>query len=117
MCAILCHMVKRNKVDTPKIDDAWVIKTEIQINGRHVSPGTELKISNQRGRFQFIKHVVTDKGVEWIDVWGGTKGGESWRSFRPDRVKTVHYKNKTTQNLASEYKQKMKDKKEQTNGA
>lgn len=106
-------MVRKQKKTTPRLDEAWVVTTDIQINGRHVSPGTELKISGERGRFRFIKHVVTDKGVEWIDVWGGNKGGETWRSFTIDRVKTVHYKNKTVQNLAVEYKQKQKDKKEE----
>lgn len=103
-------MARKKKVTTPRISDAWDIKTEIQINGRHVVPGTELKISGERGRFRFIKHVVTDKGAEWIDVWGGPKGSENWRSFRPDRVKTVHYKNKTDVNMAAEYKQKLASK-------
>jgi hypothetical protein len=105
-------MVRKNKINTPRLDDAWVVTTEIQINGRNVSPGTELKISGERGRFRFIKHVKTGE-AEWVDVWGGTKGGETWRSFRPDRVKTVHYKNKTVENLAVEYKQKQRDKKEE----
>jgi hypothetical protein len=105
-------MARKQKKTTPRLDDAWVVSTEIQINGRNVSPGTELKISGERGRFRFIKHVNTGE-AEWIDVWGGTKGGETWRSFRPDRVKTVHYKNKTVENLAVEYKQKQRSKKEE----
>jgi hypothetical protein len=69
----------------------WVISTEIQINGRNVTVGTELKINGKRGRFRFIKHVKTDK-AEWIDVWGGSKGAEQWNSFHIDQVKRVHYK-------------------------
>jgi len=108
---------RKNKQDTPRADAHWIVKTEIQINGRNVVPGTELKIAGERGRFRFIKHVDTGEAV-WIDVWGGTKGSENWRSFRPDRVKTVHYKNRTTENLAAEYKQKIKDKKaEEVEGA
>jgi hypothetical protein len=111
-------MARRQKIKTPRLCDAWEMKTEIQINGRYVSPGTELKIANERGRFRFIKYVKTDKDIEWIDVWGGTKGSENWRSFRPDRVKTVHYKNRTVQNLAVEHKAKMAAKKEEeANGA
>lgn len=110
-------MARKRKIQTPMICDAWEMKTEIQINGRYVSPNTELKIAGERGRFRFIKYVKTETGAEWIDVWGGTKGSETWRSFRPDRVKTVHYKNRTVQNLAVEHKAKMAAKKEEIDGA
>jgi hypothetical protein len=110
-------MARKQKTKTPMVSDAWTIKEEIQINGRNVVPGTELKIAGERGRFRFIKHVTTDKGAEWIDAWGGPKGGETWRSFRPEQVKTVHYKNQTVKNLAVEYKQKQRDKKEGTDEA
>jgi hypothetical protein len=96
-------------VPCPNVD--WVYVTEIQINGRNVSAGTELKITGERGRYRFIRQVTTDKGVEWIDVWGGPKGSEQWRSFRVERVRRVHYKNQTIGNLAAEYKQKQVDKK------
>ena len=113
---LLCYsvsMARRRKINTPRLDDDWVVTTNMRINGRNVSPGTELKIKGVRGRFRFIKHVLTPAGAEWIDVWGGPKGGETWRSFRPDMVKTVHYKNQTVGNLAVEYKQKQKAKKEE----
>lgn len=61
-------------------------------SGRHLSPGTEVSIKGERGRFRFVSHTVTDKGVEWIDVVGGPKGCSQWRSFRPDRIKRVHTK-------------------------
>ena len=89
----------------------WDVMTEIQIHGRNVGPGTELKISRERGRFRFVKFVRTGAGVEWVDVWGGPKGAEQMRSFRIDRVKTVHYKNKTDGNLAKEHKEKQRQKK------
>ena len=95
----------------PSPNVGWVYTTEIQINGRNVSAGTELKITGERGRYRFIRQVKTEKGVEWIDVWGGPKGSEQWRSFRTDRVRRVHYKNQTIGNLAAEYKQKQADKK------
>ena len=85
--------------------DNWDVSTEMQINGRYVEPGTELKIKGERGRFRFMKHVVAVSG-EWIDVWGGPKGAESMRSFRTSKVARVHYKNKTDQALAQEYKNK-----------
>jgi hypothetical protein len=89
--------------------DSWEIITEMQINGRNVSPGTELKITGERGRFRFVKFVKTDKGKEWVDVIGKL----GFRSFALDRVKTVHYKNKTDENLAVEYKEKKRILKEE----
>jgi hypothetical protein len=58
---------------------------------------------------------VTTEATEWVDVWGGPKGAESLRSFRTNRIATVHKKNQTTENLALEYKEKMKKKKEEIN--
>jgi hypothetical protein len=93
-------MAKKKQVvdDVVRPNAHWIISEEIQINGRNVVKGTELKISGERGRFRFVKHVLNGE-IEWIDVHGGRKGAENMRSFRPDRVKTVHYKNKTGENL------------------
>lgn len=107
-------MVKRRKGSTPtgpKPNDGWIYLTEIQINGRNVTKGTELKISGERGRFRFVQHVTTNDGKVWIDVFGGPKHMETMRSFYPDRVKRVHYKNQTVANLAIEHKEKMAAKK------
>ena len=71
----------------------WVISEEIQINGRNVVAGTELSITSERGRFKFVKHVKTPT-AEWIDVVGGAVNHRSYRSFRPERVRRVHWKNK-----------------------
>ena len=90
-------------VSEPRPNDNWVVSEEIQVNGRNVSKGTELKITKERGRFRFVKHVINgDK--EWVDVWGGPSGMEALRSFRLDRIKTVHYKNQTGKNLLKERK-------------
>jgi hypothetical protein len=102
---------KSQEPEAPRPNAKWTYETEIQINGRKVASGTELKITGERGRYRFIRLVKTDKDVEWVDVWGGPKGSEQWRSFRLDRVKRVHYKNQTVENLAAEYKQKQVDKK------
>ena len=110
-------MPRRKKHNTPDLSAEWEKLESIQINGRNVIPGTELKISGERGRFRFIKYVKTPAGAEWIDVWGGPKNCEQWRSFTLDRVKTVHYKNQTTKNLATEYKEKMASKKEEDTNA
>lgn len=99
--------IKKNAVVVPKPNDNWVITTEMQINGRTVTPGTELKISGMRGRYRFIKHIDTGSTV-WVDVWGGPKGSEQWRSCRPEKIRTVHRINQTTANLAKEFKSKRK---------
>lgn len=71
----------------------WAVSTEhVSPTGRHLSPGTEVSIHGERGRFRFQRHVTNASGVEWIDVIGGPKGVRAWRSFRPDRIKRVHYK-------------------------
>lgn len=103
----------KDKQDDPSMD--WERTTELQINGRHVKQGTELKIQGERGRFRFIQHVKTAT-AEWIDVWGGPSHREQTRSFRLDRVKRVHSKNKTVQALAEEYKEKKIAKKEELDG-
>jgi hypothetical protein len=90
----------RKKKDTVVVNNNpdWVISDSVQINGRIVSEGTELSIRGESGRFRFKAHVVTPK-AEWIDVIGGKKGYEKWRSFRLDRVKRVHRLKKTRKNL------------------
>jgi len=67
-----------------------VVETEWQYNGRHVEPGVELSVKGERGRFRFVAHVLTDKGEEWIDCYGGPDNREAFRSFRPERITTVH---------------------------
>lgn len=97
---------RRSKNQTPDLSAEWEKIDNIQVNGRHVVVGTELRIKGQRGRFQFIKYVKTPAGAEWIDVWGGPKGAEQLRSFRLEDIKTVHYKNTTDKHLAQTYKEK-----------
>jgi hypothetical protein len=99
----------------PRPNDNWIYETKIQIHGRNVEPGTELKIVGERGRFRFVRRVTNHKGVSWLDVWGGPKGAECMRSFYEIRVKRVHYKNQTVGNLAKEYKDKKSKKKKATN--
>lgn len=84
---------KKTKKTVADIHPDWVISEEMQINGRNVVVGTELSILNERGRFKFLKHVKTPT-AEWIDVIGGPDKYRMCRSFRPERVKRVHWKNK-----------------------
>ena len=71
----------------------WLVTDAITVNRREIVPGTELTIvssAGRWGRFRFIRHITTETGVEWIDVYGGPKGHETIRSFRPNQIKTVH---------------------------
>ncbi len=102
---------KDSTPDLPKPNDGWVYLTEIQINGRNVSKGTELKVRGERGRFRFLEKVETGT-TEWLNVWGGPKGSEHLRSFRVEQVKTVHVKNQTDANILKERKAKKKEENE-----
>lgn len=64
-------------------DTAWAC------NGRHVTPGTELSIKGESGRFAFRRYALSARS-EWIDVYGGKAGHEAFRSFDPARVIRVH---------------------------
>jgi hypothetical protein len=84
---------KKQKLTIADIHPDWVVSEEMQINGRNVVVGTELSITDERGRFKFLKHIKTPT-AEWIDVIGGPDKYRMCRSFRPERVKRVHWKNK-----------------------
>ena len=71
----------------PLIDNGWTITTTVVApSGRHLEPGTEIRISGQRGRFRFYRYVDTGT-AQWIDVFDKDR---KCRSFRLDRVTTVH---------------------------
>lgn len=68
----------------------WTVTDVTRINGRHVTPGTELAIRGERGRFRFVKHVTHEvTGKAWVDVYGGPKGHETLRSFYVTRIRAV----------------------------
>lgn len=101
---------RKNSVpEGPRPNDGWEIQTEMMINGRHVKPGTELKVTGWTGRYQFVKYVKTEKGIEWVDL----VGGDVFRSCSLDRIKRVHYKNKTDANIVKELKERKKAEKEE----
>lgn len=90
----------RRKKRIPTLAEAhpdWVVSDTMKVNGRVVEKNTELSIKGQSGRFLFIKHVVTPN-CEWIDVLGGKARYKQFRSFRPEQIKTVHYKNRLREN-------------------
>ncbi|UIW13545.1 hypothetical protein PQD80_gp61 [Arthrobacter phage Lizalica] len=84
----------------------WHEHDSAEANGRHITPGTEVSIRGERGRFRFLKRVTRDSGAEWLDFWGGPKGCESWRSFSASQIRRVHRINTTEKALAAQHKAK-----------
>lgn len=97
--------MKRTRAKEPEqpYPSHWKVSEKITVHGREVVKGTELSISGATGRFRFMRHVVSGNN-EWIDVWGGPPKAPAWRSFRIDRIKTVHRVNRTGENLLAERK-------------
>lgn len=90
-------MGRKKKVYEKEDDPSkhWIINHTTVIHSRNVEKGTELSIQGERGRFHFLRHVYNPAiDVEWIDVVGGKRGVREFRSFRPERVKRVHWKRK-----------------------
>jgi hypothetical protein len=101
---------KKQAVKDGDPSEKWVISESILVNGRHVDAGTELTIKDERGRFKFVRHVYNPRlDVEWVDVVGGAKGARQYRSFRQDRIKRVHYKNKMALTLKEKKQAKLEE--------
>jgi len=97
---------KKKKKDIQRFREGWIVETEIKVNGRTMTPGTEVSIQVQNGeglwrkipgRYRFVKRVTTDK-ASWLDFVGGKDGHAAFRSFSEDQVKTVHRISKTREN-------------------
>lgn len=93
-------MIARHKRPTQPLPTDWTVSPTSTINGRDVELGAELSIRGERGRFRFVEHVARADGVEWLNTIGGPAGHETFRSFRPSRVRTVHRLNRTRSNAA-----------------
>jgi hypothetical protein len=80
------------------LPEGWTIHYDATVNGRQLTPGTEVSIRGERGRFRFLRRVTMASGRECLDFWGGPTGCCQWRSFYPERVRTVHRIPKTDKN-------------------
>jgi len=87
----------RKPTKVPPPPEGWVIETEVKINGRSVTPGTELSITGVRGRCRFMRQVTTPTSC-WLDVMM-PEPHKIQRSFSPAKVRTVHRIDKTRENL------------------
>lgn len=88
-------MARKKKEERPNLHPDWEISEEMQVNGRWLRPGTEFSVRGERGRMRFVRHVKTPK-VEWVDCI--STFSKQCRAFRPERIKTVHYVNRTREN-------------------
>lgn len=71
----------------------------VRVHGRELHPGsTEVSITGERGRFRFMRATTTSSDRVVFDFIGGTAGHECWRSFYPERIKTVHRIGRTRKN-------------------
>ncbi|QFG09460.1 hypothetical protein I5H08_gp027 [Mycobacterium phage Yuna] len=90
--------MKRTKVHRPLAPVAP--QPEVVVNGRKLDVGTEVSIRGERGRFRFKGAATTGAGRIVCDFIGGPAGHEQWRSFYPDRIRTVHRITRTRANAA-----------------
>ena len=68
----------------------WHVAEVARVRGQVLTPGRELRVRGERGRFRFVRHVRNvHLDTEWIDVYGGPAGHETLRSFRPEWVTRV----------------------------
>jgi len=77
---------RRKRKPRPSPHGWTITETVIAPSGRHLTPGIELKIRGERGRFRFARYVDTGK-AQWIEVFDRDR---KCRFFRLDRVRTVH---------------------------
>lgn len=84
-------MARRKRPVTPHWDNGWTITDTVTApSGRHLTPGVEVRIAGERGRFRFLRYVESSN-ASWIDVIDKDR---KQRSFRLDRVGTVHRLNR-----------------------
>lgn len=68
------------------------INDSLQISPRvSVGAGDLVKVKGKSGSFTFRRHVVTDRGKEWVDV---ISTDMQFHSVRPDEVKHIPRKRK-----------------------
>ena len=89
----MARLVRKAKNAQPH-PEHWVISYEFQIVGRmKLVPGREFRVSGERGRFIYKRHVLNTKtGMEWIDATSANPKKRASRSFALERVTRVHRK-------------------------
>lgn len=63
--------------------------TTVKFHGRNLEEGVEFHVPWE-GRFKFKYADLDDEGnIVAITGWGGPKDYGSWRTFAPERIRTV----------------------------
>lgn len=91
---------KASKAPDDRFDPSavWVVSDKCIVHGRRLTPGTEFRVDGERGRFLFLRHVANGE-KQWIDA--KSPQGQ-FRSFRMERVKTIHIKKRLRGNTEEE---------------
>lgn len=77
----------------PRSDCGQLHREQVTVHRRILHPGTTwLSIRGERGRFRYLGYSTSRAGDLSLTVYGGRPGRELTRSFRPERVRTVHLK-------------------------
>lgn len=93
-------VIRRVGIYTPLISVEYL--DEAVANGRHLTPGIEVSVKGERGRFRFINAQMTSAGKLVLNFVGGAAGHEVFRSFYPERIRRVHRIARTRQNRKEE---------------
>ncbi len=93
-------MIRRVGIYTPLIAVEYL--DEVVANNRHLTPGIEVSVKGERGRFRFINAQMTSAGKLVCNFVGGAAGHEAFRSFYPERIKRVHRIARTRHNRKEE---------------
>lgn len=48
--------------------------------------GVKVRIRGERGTYKVIERVRTERGIEWVTLFGGMSGHAQFRNVHPDRV-------------------------------
>lgn len=72
---------------------------EFEVNGRVLTKGTEVSIRGVRGRMRFQYARNLDSGKVELTFVQESANRKQFRSFYPERVRTVHRINKTISNI------------------
>lgn len=81
--------------ESPQLDAPSRMPLTYDVNRRTLVPGeTEVKVRGESGIFRYVGLSTSQAGNVSLAFYGGAKGRETIRNFRPERVRTVHRKKK-----------------------
>jgi hypothetical protein len=94
------HRAHRGSITVGAQPDSSPYDPVVRVRGRDLLPGTEVSDHRRARPFRFVRATTTSADRIVLDFIGGQAGHECWRSFYPERVKTVHRIDRTRHNAA-----------------